>query len=81
MEEEGIEEGAGQEELVEEEEAEVESVKCAPTRTSGQSTRHQDQDTCQYNSKGVGKSSLHVATSLSIEIDIHVLSLGNLNTL
>ena len=44
MEEEETEEGAGQEELVGEEEAEVESGNCASVQMSGQSTRYHDQD-------------------------------------
>lgn len=44
MEEEETEGGVGQEELVGEEEAEVESVNCAPIQRSGQSAQCHDQD-------------------------------------
>lgn len=44
MEEEETEGGVGQEELVGEEEAEVESVNYAPTRKSGQAAQYHDQD-------------------------------------
>lgn len=73
MGEEATEEEVGQEDLVREEEAEVESVNCAPTRISVQISRNRDQGLPEYASKGVRKSNPHDATSLYIETIIHTL--------
>lgn len=73
MEVEETEEGVGQEELVEEGGVEVESVKRGPTRVSYQFIGNQGRYMHYYGSKGVGKSSLHDATSLLTGINTSIL--------